>query len=156
MSAPAPLDVQAMAMVAELRDMPRGGSGDVAPPIILPDGKDLAALVERARGLLNDDDVASARFLADCAYTHADMAAKAAKRLRASASLVAKAHRLQGDALLIEAQARIRIADEWDAATARGEISRGGRPRKGGSGKTASRTPRPIRTSCCGRYGSGY
>lgn len=123
------IDIQALAIVAELKDLPRGGVPDA---VILPDGKDLAAIVERARGLLDDDDVAAARFLADYAYTHADMAARAAKRLRASAGLVTKAHRLQGEALLIEAQARIRIATEWDAAESRGEISRGGRPPKDG------------------------
>ena len=119
------VDAQALAIVDALRDVPRGGVPDA---VILPDGKDLAAIVERARGLLDDDDVAAARFLADYAYTHADMAARAAKRLRVSTGLVAKAMKLQGDALLIEARARIRIADEWDAAQARGDISRGGRP----------------------------
>lgn len=128
------IESSAMAIVAELADLPRGGEAQA--PVVLPDGKDLAALVERARGLLDDGDVAAARFLADYAYTHADMAARAAKRLTASAGLVAKAHRLQGDALLIEAQARIRIADEWDAAEQRGEISRGGRPpRDAGEGE---------------------
>jgi len=121
------VDAQALAIVDALKDLPRGGAA-VGPPVILPDGKDLAAIVERARGLLDDDDVAAARFLADYAYTHADMAARVAKRLRVSTGLVAKAMKLQGDALLIEARARIRIADEWDAAQARGEISRGGRP----------------------------
>ncbi|WP_420406930.1 SAM-dependent methyltransferase [Hoeflea sp.] len=127
MSAKLSPDDQARAIVAELKDVPRGGVAAV--PAIVPAASDLAAIIERARALLDDGDVAAARLLADRAYGDAKLAARAAERLTASRGLVGKALQLQADALLIEARARIRIADEWDAAQASGEISRGGRPK---------------------------
>lgn len=123
----ASLDSQALALAESIRDLPRGGAVDAVAPVACAD---LAGLVIRARALLDDGDVAAARLLADVAYGQAATAASAAGKIKASAALVAKAHRLQGDALLIEAQARMRIADEWDNAEANGQISRGGRPAK--------------------------
>jgi hypothetical protein len=43
-----------------------------------------------------------------------------------AASLIAAAHRAQADALEIEAQAKRRLADEYDAAQERGEIRQNG------------------------------
>lgn len=138
-------DDQAKAIVAELRDLPRGGASTV--PAVVPETADLAGIIDRARRLLDDGDVAAARLLADRAYGDAKLAARAADRLKASRGLVGKALQLQGDALLIEARARIRIADEWDAAQAGGQISRGGRPKvedgklvSNGNGFTAADT----------------
>lgn len=68
----------------------------------------------------------AAKSLAGVGY---DMAKTAAK-FAASERLIAKARQMQGDALLIECRAKVRIADEWDAAQARGEASAGGRPKK--------------------------
>ena len=121
------VESQALALAESIKDLPRGGA---SAPVAIAPCEDLAGLVMRARALLDDGDVAAARLLADAAYGQAATAAGAAGKIRASAALVAKAHRLQGDALLIEAQARMRIADEWDNAEANGQISRGGRPAK--------------------------
>ena len=143
----AEIESQALALSESLKDLPRGG---VPAAVEIVPCSDLAGLVMRARTLLDDGDVAAARLLADAAYGQAATAASAAGKIKASAALVAKAHRLQGDALLIEAQARMRIADEWDNAEANGQISRGGRPAKdhadgekpvsGGNGFTAADT----------------
>jgi hypothetical protein len=60
-------------------------------------------------------------------------AAKSAARLRrakgAHDDLVLAAHRLQGDALKIEARAKYRLAEEYDAAQERGEVASRGQPR---------------------------
>ncbi|MFC5037995.1 SAM-dependent methyltransferase [Tianweitania sediminis] len=93
------------------------------------DASDLAATVERARALLDDGDVFDAKMLASAAYEQAKLAGKLAERMRAGERLVAKARRLQGDALLIETRAKIRIAAEWDAAQDAGEAATRGRPK---------------------------
>lgn len=100
-------------------------------PAAIADASDIAAVVERARALLDDGDVIAARLLAVGAYDQAKAAAGFADRFGAAERLVAKARRLQGDALLIESRAKMRIADEYDAAQERGEVGqRRGRPRK--------------------------
>lgn len=99
-------------------------------PAILTDTSDIAAVVERARALLDDGDVIAARLLAAGAYDQAKAAAGFAARFGAAERLVEKSRRLQGDALLIEARAKVRIADEYDAAQERGEVARHGGDRK--------------------------
>ncbi|MFD1328275.1 hypothetical protein [Mycoplana ramosa] len=89
------------------------------------DASDLAATVDRARQLLDDGDVMAARLLAAGAYDQAKAAGNFAARYGAAQRLVAKARQLQGDALLIETRAKIRIADEWDAAQADGRALKG-------------------------------
>lgn len=90
---------------------------------------ELPAIVERARALLDAGDVAAARLLAGEAYARSKRAAKLARRggerFAAAEQLIAKAHRLQGEALLIEARAKIRLADEWDAAEQAGHTLKG-------------------------------
>jgi hypothetical protein len=97
-------------------------------PAILHDASGLVATVERAKALLDEGDVIAAKVLAAHAYDDAKSAVALAERFKAGNALVDKARRLQGDALLIETRAKIRLADEWDAATAAGLISKGGRP----------------------------
>jgi hypothetical protein len=89
------------------------------------DASDLVTTVERARALLDDGDVTAARMIASAAYDEAKAAAGFAKRFGAAEGLIAKARRLQADALLIETRAKIRIADTWDAAAANGKTHRG-------------------------------
>lgn len=67
-------------------------------------------------------EVLEARELAGMAYDAAKRAARLAKAKNAHDSLIAAAHRTQADALEIEAQAKRRLADEYDAAQERGEI----------------------------------
>lgn len=99
-------------------------------PATLPDASDLPAVIERARALFSEGDVISARLLAAHAGAHAKAEADLAKRFGVAGELVAKARRLQGDALLIEARASMRIAEEYDAAQAAGEAAKQGRPKK--------------------------
>ncbi|RWP31792.1 SAM-dependent methyltransferase [Mesorhizobium sp.] len=93
------------------------------------DASGLQQVVERARALLDDGDVAAARMLAAGAYDQAKAAAGYAERFGAAERLVGKARRLQGDALLIEARAKIRLADEWDSSQASGQAKGKGRPK---------------------------
>ncbi|MCK1353928.1 MULTISPECIES: hypothetical protein [unclassified Bradyrhizobium] len=57
------------------------------------------------------------------AYTAAKLQARLAKAKKAHDELIC-AYRAQGDALNIEARAKRRLADEYDAAQARGEVAR--------------------------------
>lgn len=99
------------------------------------DASGLQQVVERARALLDDGDVAAARMLAAGVYDQAKAGAAFAARFGAADRLVRKARQLQGDALLIEARAKVRLADEYDAAQANGEASKG-RPKSREDGKT--------------------
>jgi len=97
-------------------------------PAILHDASNLVATVERARALLDEGDVIAAKVLAAHAYDDAKSAVLLAERFAAGTGLVAKALQMQGDALLIEARAKMLLADQWDEAKAAGKISKGGRP----------------------------
>src|SRR5690348_12510096 len=93
-------------------------------PTIIRTASDIAAVVERARTMLTEGDVMTARMLASAAYDQAKAAAGFAKRFDASLILIGKAHTLQGDALFIETHAKMRIADEWDTAQKTGAASK--------------------------------
>jgi len=72
-------------------------------------------------------EVLEARDKATLAYDAAKRAARIQKAKRAHDDIVAATHRAQADALLIESEAKRRLADEYDAAQERGEVqSRGG------------------------------
>lgn len=73
-------------------------------------------------------EVLDARDLATAAYDAAKRAARIGKAKQAHDSLIAAAHRTQADALEIEAAAKRRLADEYDAAQERGEVA-SGRPK---------------------------
>ena len=85
----------------------------------------LTSLIQRARDVFSEGDIKQAKLLADIAYDQA----KTFARLAVSQTLIAKAHQLQGDALMIESQAKIRLANEYDSAQAAGVASTGGRPK---------------------------
>lgn len=98
-------------------------------PIVDP-VRDLPGLIDRAASMLagakTAAEVLEAREAAGLAY---DMAKRAARMHTAKAAhddLVAAAHRAQADALEIEAAAKRRLADEYDAAQQSGEIQRHG------------------------------
>ncbi|WP_292163263.1 SAM-dependent methyltransferase [Mesorhizobium sp.] len=97
--------------------------------VVAFDASGLAETVERARALLDDGDVAAARMLAAGVYDQAKAGAAFAARFGAAERLVAKARRLQGDALLIEARAKVRLADEYDEAKKSGAAAAQGRPK---------------------------
>lgn len=90
---------------------------------------DLVATIERARTLLDAGDVELALKLSAVAYDQAKAAAGSAERVKASRDLIDKARRMQADALKIESMCYVAMADAVDTAQAKGEISRGGRPK---------------------------
>lgn len=86
----------------------------------------LPSLVRRAADQLalaaNAAEVLDARDMASVAYDAAKSAARFARAKGAHDELIAKVHRAQADALEIEAMAKRRLADEYDAAQERGEV----------------------------------
>ena len=86
----------------------------------------LPSLVRRAADQLalatSAAEVLDARDMASAAYDAAKSAARIARAKGAHDELIAKVHRAQADALEIEAMAKRRLADEYDAAQGRGEI----------------------------------
>ena len=90
----------------------------------------LPSMVDRAAAALlnarSSAEVLEARDMAGAVYDMAKRAARLAKAKDAHDSLIAAAHRAQADALEIEAQAKRRLADEYDAAQERGEIRQNG------------------------------
>lgn len=89
---------------------------------------DLAPLVRRASDQLamatTAAEVLDARDMASAAYDAAKSAARFARAKGAHDELIAKVHRAQADALEIEAMAKRRLADEYDAAQERGEVAK--------------------------------
>lgn len=92
----------------------------------------LPSLVRRAADQLalatTAAEVLDARDAANMAYDAAKSAARIAKAKGAHDELIAKVHRAQADALEIEAMAKRRLADEYDAAQERGEVASVGQP----------------------------
>jgi len=101
---------------------------------MLPTVQSLPGLVQRAASQLasaaSAAEVLEARDMAGVAYTAAKSAARLAKAKGAHDELVAKAHHAQADALEIEAMAKRRLAEEYDAAQLRGEVAGHGGDRK--------------------------
>lgn len=95
-----------------------------------PTVESLPALVDRAATMLasakDSAEVLEARDMAGVAYTAAKAAARLAKAKGAFDDVITKVWRAQADALQIEAMANRRIADEYDAAQERGEVSKQG------------------------------
>jgi hypothetical protein len=100
---------------------------------IAEDSPGLPGLIERAATMLagakTAAEVLEAREAAGLAYDVAKRAARLGRAKAAHDELVAAAHRAQADALEIEASAKRRLADEYDAAQARGEAATGNRTR---------------------------
>jgi len=93
-------------------------------------GDNLPGLIDRAATMLASAktaaEVLEAREAAGLAYDVAKRAARLKSAKAAHDDLVAAAHRAQADALEIEAAAKRRLADEYDAAQARGDVKRNG------------------------------
>ena len=93
-----------------------------------PDHSTLPRLVETAAAALANArsaaEVLEAREIASLAYDVAKRTARLRKAKNAHDELIAAAHRVQADALIIEAGAKRRLADEYDAAQERGEVAR--------------------------------
>jgi len=88
------------------------------------------ALVDRAasalQGARSSAEVLDAIDMASLAYDANKKAARIMRVRGAHDELIAAAHRAQADALEIEAKAKRRLADEYDAAQGRGEIRANG------------------------------
>jgi hypothetical protein len=101
----------------------------------------LPSLIDRAAAILvqarSSAEVLEARDVARDAYDAAKKAARLSKAKGAHDTLIAAAHRAQADALEIEAQAKRRLADEYDAAQERGEVATG-RPKTIPGGNTSA------------------
>jgi hypothetical protein len=87
----------------------------------------LPALIDRAASALvaarTSGEVLEARDLAAVAYDAAKSAGRMARAKQAHDDLIGAVYRAQADAALIEARAKIRLADEYDAAQERGEVA---------------------------------
>ena len=103
-------------------------------PAPRPSGEhDLPALIDRAASMLSGAktaaevlEVLEAREAAGLTYDVARRAARLQSAKAAHDDVVAAAHRAQAHALEIEARAKRRLADEYDAAQRRGEVQRHG------------------------------
>ena len=114
-----------LSALVEAEDAP---GTELAP--VASDSSGLVQMVERARALLDDGDVMAARVLSGGGYLQAKAAAQFASSFGAAGKRVlAKARQLQGDALLIETRAKIRIAAAFDEAQAEGNAAKRGRPK---------------------------
>lgn len=86
----------------------------------------LQALVSNAAKALaaatTHAEILEASAMSDTAYSAAKAAARFAKATKAHDELIMASHRAQADALEIQAQAKRRLADEYDAAQERGEL----------------------------------
>jgi hypothetical protein len=93
----------------------------------------LPHLIERAAAALakatTPAEFLEARDQAAVVYDVAKVAARFAKAKQAHDEIQAACRKAMADALLIEARAQMRLADEYDAAQARGEVSSAGRPK---------------------------
>ena len=88
---------------------------------------DLPSLIDRAASMLagakTAAEVLEAREFAGLAYDAAKRASRLHRAKSAHDILIVAAHRAQADALEIEAAAKRRLADEYDAAQERGELA---------------------------------
>ena len=98
-------------------------------PALIPT-ETLPVLIDRATAALSSArssaEVLEARDMARVAYDAAKSAGRMAQAKQAHDSLIAEIHRSQANALAIRARAEMRLAEEYDAAQDRGEVSRGG------------------------------
>lgn len=88
----------------------------------------IPTLIDRASAALlaakSSAEVLEARDVARMAYDATKSAGRIAKAKGAHDEVIAAVHRAQAEALLIEARAKMRLADEYDAAQQRGEVAK--------------------------------
>lgn len=101
----------------------------------------LPVLLDRAASALANArsaaEVLEAKEMAGLAYDAAKRAGRLARAKEAHDSVLADVYRAQADALVIEARAKMLLADEYDAAQERGEVS-SGRPKTLPDGNTSA------------------
>ena len=99
----------------------------------------LPRLIELAANALSKattaGEVLEAKQAAGAAYDAGKIAERLAKYKKAHEEVIAAIRRTQADALVIEARAQCRLADEYDAAQERGEVAKQGELGRGRSSK---------------------
>lgn len=95
----------------------------VAPDVQVTLPRLISQAAQALAGATTAAEVLEARDKATLAYDTAKRAARIQKAKRAHDDIVAATHRAQADALLIESEAKRRLADEYDAAQERGEVA---------------------------------
>jgi phage N-6-adenine-methyltransferase len=103
---------------------------------VIPD-QTLPALLDRASAALaaarTSAELLEVRDYTRVVYDAAKAAGRMARAKQAHDDVIAAVYRAQADALLIEARAKMRLADEYDAAQERGEVAtRQNNPGSGG------------------------
>ncbi len=88
----------------------------------------IRAAADKLAAATDAAEVLDARDEARLTYSTAQVAGRIAKAKGAHDQVVAAAHRAQADALEIEAEAKRRLADEYDGGQQRGEIAKKGKP----------------------------
>lgn len=100
----------------------------------------LPSLIDRATQALANArtaaEVLEARDMARMAYDAAKSFSRMEQAKRAHDTLIAEVYRAQANALAIEARAKMRLAEEYDAAQDRGEINQHGGRRQVSGGET--------------------
>lgn len=110
----------------------------------------LPVLIDRAAAALvsakSSAEVLEARDMARVAYDAAKSAGRLAKAKQAHDTVLSEVYRAQADALMIEARAKMRLAEEYDAAQERGEVAShgGGRNFKVPEGNVETATAADI------------
>lgn len=94
-----------------------------------PGAPSLVIAIETARALLDAGATEAALKIASVSYDQAKAAGDSAERVKASRELVDRSRRMQAEALKIESYCYCAMADAVDAAQARGEVARAGRPK---------------------------
>jgi hypothetical protein len=116
--------------------------GDLTP---ISGAQALPAMIDRAAKALTDarthGEVLEAQHIAGAAYDEAKRLGRIARAKDAHDNLIAQVYRAQAGALAIEARAKARLADEYDAAQERGEVAGHG----GNTGLASSSTGTMLR-----------
>lgn len=93
-------------------------------------GDTLPAMIDRAAKALASattaGEILEAKHHANVAYSEAKSLGRMARARKAHDEVIGAVYRAQANALEIEARAKIRLADEYDAAQERGEVKRNG------------------------------
>lgn len=107
---------------------------ELNPPALIAEAEKLTPMIRRAADSLAQATTAAefidAHDQSKFAYKAAKDASAFLKAKAAQVEVIAACHQVMGDALKIEAAALCRIADEYDAAQARGEVQTPGGDRK--------------------------
>jgi hypothetical protein len=115
---------------------------DSLPNLPANKAESLPLLIDRAAaalaGATTAAEVLEAHDRAKVAYTAAKIAARFAKAKDAHDTVIAACRKAQADALIIEAQAQCRLADEYDAAQERGDLKTAGKPNSSQAEELAS------------------